>query len=362
MSTRVKNAVTATKHHCNLKAYVHPVHSNAKSKVSAFDNASNSSLPPLTPNQVLSAYSTSKYSPNGKGTSIAIIVAYNYPNIQSDLNDFCNTFNLPKKQLIIHNIDSSSSLSSNSWNIEACLDTQYATLMASNADIHVVFAKTDSISDFRNALIYTNTNIQPDIMSMSWGIEETTVAKYSLQSLLEDQFNDSNTFYLSASGDNLSVSYPSTSGNVIAVGGSTLVMNGNSRAGEWPWSEAGNSGGGKGISCIFPRPAYQINANSSPFKMAPDISLIANTPNQAGVMVCNSGNVIGVGGTSLSCPLLAGIIATGISYRNAGKKPALTQSTLLTSLYNMIQPDSPCSPLEGVGAVNQKFISYLQTI
>jgi len=368
---KAKNAITRSKHHQTVKQMTSS-HSNSHSlsappprpnqRTSAFDSTSNSSSSssstPLTPQQVLAAYGGT---PDGKGQSIAIVVAYNYPNVQQDLDDFCTAFNLPKKQLIIHNV-SANSTPSDSWAIEANLDTQYATLMAPNADIHVIFAASDAVSDLRDAVILANS-LKPNIISMSWGIDETVVAQYSLQSLLEDQFSSGDaSFYLAASGDNLSVSYPSTSNNVIAVGGTTLVMNGLSRAGEYPWSEAGDSGGGKGISQIFSRPSYQVNCNSSQFKMAPDVSLVANTPTQSGVMVCHNGNVLGVGGTSLSCPLLAGLIATSLSVRAKSSKTPLTQTGLLNYIYSFVQPNSPCSPLEGPGAVNNNFLSYLNSL
>jgi subtilase family serine protease len=359
---KVKNAITGSKHHQTVKQMTSsglaPAPPRPKTgKVSAFDAATSGSSTPLTPQQVLAAYGGT---PDGKGQSIAIVVAYNYPSVQQDLNDFCTAFSLPQKQLIIHNV-SANSAPNDSWAIEANLDTQYATLMAPNADIHVVFAASDAVSDLRDAVILANS-LKPNIISMSWGIDETVVAQYSLQSLLEDQFSSGASFYLAASGDNLSVSYPSTSNNVVAVGGTTLVMNGLSRAGEYPWSEAGDSGGGKGISQLFPRPSYQANCNSSQYKMAPDVSLVANTPAQSGVMVCHSGNILGVGGTSLSCPLLAGLIATSLSVRAKSSKTPLTQSGLLNYIYSFIQPNSPCSPLEGPGAVNNKFLSYLNSL
>ena len=67
--------------------------------------------------------------------------------------------------------------------MEACLDTQYLTLLAPNAEVHVVFANSALMSDLRAAIVYVNSTVKPDIVSMSWGIDEDTIGRYQLNSL-----------------------------------------------------------------------------------------------------------------------------------------------------------------------------------
>ena len=312
---------------------------------------------PYTPQQVLGAY-TSTLPSNGAGKTIAIVVAYNYTGLQQDLNTFCSLAKIPQKQLVIHYVDKITPYD-DGWAIEANLDSQYATLLAPNANIHVIFSASDSTTDLRNALILANT-LKPDIISMSWGIDETVVAEYSLQHIFEDQFTNPSTFYLAASGDGLVVSYPSSSNSVLSVGGTTLNMNGTKRNGEYPWADPDASGSGEGLSILFPKPAYQNNTNSSTQRMTPDVSLIANTPSENGVMVVHKGEIYGVGGTSLATPLFAGIVASSLGYRTSSTQ--LSQQKLLTSLYSSIQPNLASVPLLGIGAINQSIIPYIKGI
>jgi kumamolisin len=235
--------------------------------------------------------------------------------------------------------------------------------MAPNAEIHVVFAVSSSVSDLRNALILANT-LNVDVISNSWGIDEDTVAQYQLQFFFEDQFTNKKTFYLASSGDAFSVSYPSSSSNVVSIGGTTLDMSGMSRTGEFPWAEADGTCAGKGISSIFKRPQYQAVSNGSPNRMIPDLSLIANTSDEIGVMVVHQGYIYGVAGTSLSCPLFAGMLASGLSIRDTKKPNAkhLTQSDLLTNLYSLIPTNRPFTSLECLGRINETFIGYVSSI
>jgi subtilase family serine protease len=346
---KFKPAIRGKKNHCS---------------VDAFDAAARYTSPsPYTPQQVQAAY-TSSIAPNGAGKKIAIIIAFNYSGLQTDLNAFCRTFGLPQKNLIIHNM-AANTASDQGWQLEANLDTQYATLMAPNASIYVVFAKSDSYTDLIAALAYANQTIRPDIVSMSWGMDETGLTHSMLASTFEPQFSGTGataSFYLAASGDALSVSYPSTSNSVIAVGGTTLVMNGTKRAGEYSWDDPNTVGSGEGLSSIFTRPSYQTNTNSSLYRMTPDVSLISSNPSEQGVMVVHGGSIYGVSGTSLATPLFAGILASGLSARTS--TAPLTQTRLLTSIYNLIPTSTsiPFSPLQGIGAINQNIIPFIRNL
>jgi subtilase family serine protease len=240
--------------------------------------------------------------------------------------------------------------------------------MAPNAEIHVVQAASDSIQDLRQALIFANQTVKADIISQSWGIDESVVAQYNLQYLLEDQYlpgrqasGNPGSFYLAAAGDNSTLSYPASSPNNIAVGGTALDMNGLQRTGEQVWYDPGSSdgssssssiGSGKGISTIFPRPAYQATVNDSPFRMTPDLSCVADTSNGQGVVIIHNGQAYGVAGTSVSCPTLAGMLATALSARRS----PITQGLLMTKLYGGVVISSPLTPLQGLGRVNKRFI------
>src|SRR5206468_2957482 len=105
------------------------------------------------------------------------------------------------------------------------------------------------------------------------------------------------------------VSYPSSSRNVLSVGGTTLTLNANdSYRSETGW----NNFGGGGPSVFESRPPYQNGVSSvvGNGRGTPDVSMDAN-PN-TGVFVIDSlvsPSPITSGGTSASCPMWAGLVA-----------------------------------------------------
>jgi kumamolisin len=103
------------------------------------------------------------------------------------------------------------------------------------------------------------------------------------------------------------------------------------------WSDAGC-----GISNYVSKPAYQSRVNNNGKRSTPDVCALAD-PN-TGVPIYFNGNVInGVGGTSLACPLMAGMLSYFIQAA-INKKMGFTTVTsggttnmnLQTYLYNLL--------------------------
>lgn len=116
-------------------------------------------------------------------------------------------------------------------------------------------------------------------------------------------------------GNTYSLSWPATSPNVIAVGGTTLFTSNGKWARETVWNE-GLDGNGKlwastgGISAVEPRPAWQSTLSVSPKpsgRAVPDISFDA--AQSSGALVYNYGQIQQIGGTSLSSPIFVGLWA-----------------------------------------------------
>ncbi len=152
---------------------------------------------------------------------------------------------------------------------------------------------------------------------MSWGGSETSSETGS-----DSNFAHAGTLYTASSGDSgHGVIYPSSSPDVIAVGGTTLNgCSGTSCSGftsETSWSD-----GGGGISAYETIPSYQsgytgsvygaatINALTGGKRGVPDVSFVGN-PN-TGVSVYDSTAYDGqsgwwtIGGTSVGAPNWAG--------------------------------------------------------
>jgi subtilase family serine protease len=300
-------------------------------------NTLNNSIPNIPPisysgSQLIDLYSVPSVSPTGKTRKIivAIIVAFHYGYLLSDLNTYWKSPvnfgpNATPPNVIVHNLtgSNSSSKSTNSgWDQEECLDVQMICTIAPNAEIHVVEAKSDSAIDLNAAIQFAlSSNVNADIISMSWGgNDDSTNIPYN------SIFNTSrNVCFCAASGDANATTWPSVLSNCVSVGGTTLAWtptpNAPAARTEYTWPNAGC-----GYSATISTPAYQSVVNTTKNRCTPDISLIANP--QTGMYVLYAGQWYGFGGTSVSTPIFAGMLALANQQRlNAGKP-------LLTTIYN----------------------------
>lgn len=283
-----------------------------------------------TPSQIISAYglnliTTPSNKPRGYGIKIAVVGAYHYSNLQSDLNKYCSKFGLAPITLNI--VNQAGNVSNIDWALEICLDVQMINTVAPGATVYVIEAKSDSLTDISNA-INAASKLGVNIISMSFGSNE-----YQSQRSSEYLYSNSNITFIAASGDSVTASYPSTSSNVVSVGGSTLNLNpNNTRLSETTWSSAGT-----GVSLYTPKPAYQNLINNGKYRNVPDISLIAN-PDTGFTVYCSiQGGYFIVGGTSAATPLMSGIVAVCNQLRKAISKPMLTSiSTSPLCLQNYI--------------------------
>ena len=256
-----------------------------------------------SPAQIKTAYSIDSAIGTGKGKTIAVITAFGSDTITDDLNVFDTTYNLPAADLTIHN-DGAVAIDPY-WALETSMDVEWAHAIAPDAKILLVVAPTDDGEGMLDAVDYAVDN-GANIVTMSWGSDED-------QSELSDDshFAKSGVIFLASAGDDgAGAIYPATSPYVISVGGTTLDLDSSGkRISETGWS---SSGGGK--SLYESAPAWQDNFGaSSDTRATPDVSAIADPENGASVYCSatvdrDSGWFV-MGGTSLSAPVWAGIIA-----------------------------------------------------
>lgn len=115
-------------------------------------------------------------------------------------------------------------------------------------------------------------------------------------------------------GSTYSVSWPASSPNVIAVGGTTLyTTSGGAWSNETVWNE-GLDGNGKlwatggGFSSFESKPSWQSVVTGTPGqRLLPDISFDA--AQSTGAMIYNYGQLQQIGGTSLASPIFVGLWA-----------------------------------------------------
>jgi kumamolisin len=230
------------------------------------------------------------------------------------------------------------------WTLEESLDIEWAHAMAPDATLYLVEAQSNLYTDLLCAVNVAGTLVSAaggGEVSMSWGGGE-----FPLVTSWDQVFTAPNVVYLASSGDGPYVSWPSSSPNVISVGGTTLSTN--AITGQFESESAWEYTGG-GASIVEPRPSYQngIAGIVGAYRGTPDVSSDAN-PN-TGVWVWDS-QTAGfpawwiVGGTSVSSPTWAGIMnAQGVTYPSS--------QAALTHLYG--NQDDPHDVTRGACGVYQ---------
>ena len=165
-------------------ASVLPV-SNGKSNVAMPLAPSSPPSNALTPQQILTAYGINSIVGNGAGQTIAIVNAYDDPNIVSDLQTFDAQFNLPACNFTKINQDGiagdyPTAAGSSGWSVEIALDVEWAALIAPGASIVLVEANSPSIDDLLTAVNTAASYAGVSVVSMSWGADESSLGNMSV--------------------------------------------------------------------------------------------------------------------------------------------------------------------------------------
>lgn len=289
--------------------------------------------------------------PYGGSRAIAVVDAYDDPNAVSDLNNFIAQFALaPAKFHVVYAAGTNPGLDpTGGWELEESLDVQYAHAMAPDAELFLVEAASQSIPDLISAELVASKLVAKaggGEVSNSWGFSE-----FSNELTLDYAFIKPGVVFFAASGDSPGTIWPSVSPNVVAVGGTSTNRDPN--AGNFLYEGAWNIAGG-GPSEVVPRPAYQngIASIAGPARVTPDISADAN-PN-TGVWILDTnlyedepGGWFIVGGTSVSSPVMAGVVnAAGSFHRSSAKELSVIYSSGFVLGFNDVQADN-CGPYGG---------------
>jgi subtilase family serine protease len=268
----------------------------------------------LSPSQVKSAYGFPTSLTAGAGETIAIVDAYDDPTAEADLNTFSTGagFGLPACTTAngcFRKIDQNGGTryprADGGWALEISLDVQWAHAIAPGAKILLVEAASNSFTNLMAAEDYAKSHAQ--YVSNSWG-----GAEFSGEASYDGHFAQPGVSFFVAAGDNgTPAEYPSSSPNVISVGGTTLHFD---RSGAFT-GETGWSSGGGGCSQYETAPAAQSgfsgygNVPCLGNRATPDVALDADPA--SGVSVYDSTKTQGqtgwfvVGGTSASSPMMA---------------------------------------------------------
>ncbi|HLI51248.1 MAG TPA: IPT/TIG domain-containing protein, partial [Thermomicrobiaceae bacterium] len=279
------------------------------------------------PSYLQSAYNLTSLSQSaGVGQTVAIVDAYDDPNVASDLNYYRQYFGLPACtsgngcfSKINQNGGTSYPAGNSGWAVEISLDVDMVSAICPNCHILLVEANSNSFTNLLKA-VDTAVNSGAKYVSMSWaGSDSSGDASY------DSHFDKSGIAFTAASGDSgYGAEYPAASPYVTSVGGTTLnqlTNTGTRDATETAWSlttskNGTKSGTGSGCSTYEPQPAWQsgtgsaCTVNGTAHRSENDVAAVAdpNTPVQVYDTYGESGSLL-VGGTSAATPIIASVYA-----------------------------------------------------
>lgn len=277
------------------------------------------------PVQIKSAYKLTGLSAAGR--TVAIVDAFDDPKAESDLAVYRSTYGLPPcttangcfKKLNQNGAASPLPATDYGWAEEISLDLDAVSAACPDCKILLVEANSATTADLMKAV---DAAARPGVVAISnsyGAAEDSTILA------ADAHLNHPGIAVTASSGDSgFGVSWPASSANVTAVGGTTLTAAANARG----WSETAWSGSGSGCSTLEPKPAWQHDAGCAKRTVA-DVS--ADADPASGLAVYDTANSCGssslcdllirfglvqgldgwaqVGGTSLSSPLIAAVYA-----------------------------------------------------
>jgi subtilase family serine protease len=353
-----------------------------------------------TPKQLQTAYGETPLLASGvtgKGVTVAITDAYAAPTIVKDLAIYSKHYGLPQmkpgqfSQILPTSYSDVDECGGNGWYGEETLDVDAVHSMAPGAKI-VYVGGSNCLEGLDNAWAETIDNHVADIVTNSWSdgtddislLGEATVdfyTEFSLEAALTGitvNFSSGDDGDSTAGGTDLAaktVGFPADVPYVTGVGGTNIQIGKNGqRIAEYAWQTAYsqlsasgtsweapvyNSGGGGGTSVLYAQPFYQRGVvpasmseyfSKTPARTVPDISMDGDP---------NSGLIVGetqvftdgtyydeyrIGGTSLSSPLLAGVIAVAdqFSHHSLGFiNPLYYKLAGSKAIYDTVAPKKP---------------------
>ena len=268
----------------------------------------------LSPGTIEGVYGYTSASTAGFGQTIALVDAFNDPDAASDLNEFSAQYGLPTEctggssppscfefRQVNQTGGSSLPTTNSGWDLEISLDIEWAHALAPAASILLVEATNNYTPNLLTAEQYAADNAE--YVSNSWGSPEFTG-----ETSYDSYFTQPGVSFFAAAGDSGGhVEWPSSSPDVISVGGTSLRFNSwGNLVRETAWSH-----GGGGCSSYETANTYQLTGSVScaGMRATPDLALDAN-PN-SGVSVYDSvpcedhSGWFTIGGTSASTVMVA---------------------------------------------------------
>jgi len=273
------------------------------------------------PVQLRAAYGVSALATTDPSTTqtVGIVDAYNDPHLASDLAAYRSNYGLPActtasgcLRVVSETGSTRLPVGSTAWGLETSLDAEMVSAICPRCHIAVVEASSATYADL-GAAENEAVRLGAHVVSNSWGgTDSSHDATYDSQ-----YFNHPGVAIVAATGDSGYAAgpiYPSSSPDVIAVGGTTLTPAAGTARG---YTETAWSGGGSGCSGFEPMPVWQAAlpnavAACGTRRAVADVSADANPA--TGAAVFDTYGYPGwypgmIGGTSLATPIVGAIYA-----------------------------------------------------
>jgi subtilase family serine protease len=320
---------------------------------------------------------------DGTGVSIAIVDAWQSPTLLADAQTYFAQndpdYPLSAAQFSAQMAPGTAQPPDTGWYDEQSLDVEAAHAMAPGAKIVYVGSQSSDDQDIVAALNLIITQRLANIVSNSYGSPELAEPQnYVVWENIAQQAGLKGVGLYFSSGDDgdeaanlgfVSADFPASLATVTAVGGTSLALGsmgeivfetgwesgrsafqvpmgdggadaGPSDAGVAVWDPpapgAFRFGSGGGRSAIFPQPDYQAkvvppaisNASVAAARVTPDVAMVGDpvTGFIIGETVDGTYTEYPIGGTSLSCPLFAGVMA--VAQQHAGHRLGFANPTL----------------------------------
>jgi subtilase family serine protease len=203
-----------------------------------------------TPAQIRAAYGINNLSLDGTGQTIAIVDAYDDPGIYQALDTFDSQFGLtttgstlyqqygPASSFLtvlnqqgqatgLPGTDPAGAGNAN-WEMAEALDVEWVHAIAPGAKIVLVEANSQALSDLMSGVATAASQPGVSVVSMSWGFAEGVDVTSSEEALYDSTFATPGVTFVASTGDYGAADpeYPAFSPNVVAVGGTSLTLNG----------------------------------------------------------------------------------------------------------------------------------------
>jgi len=262
------------------------------------------------PTQFHTAYGLPTTISTAGAKTIAIVDAYDDPNIASDLGAYDTQYGLPALgaypaspwfRKVNQTGGASPPAGDSGWGLEISLDVETAHEICQNCNILLVEANSASYANL-GAAENEAAGLGASVISNSYGGGDSS-ADTAYDSLY---YNHPGVVVTASTGDSgYGVEYPASSPDVVAVGGTTLNLGAdNSYGSETAWVD-----GGSGCSAYEAKPSWQHDTGCAHRTVA-DVSADADPNTGAAVYdTYGYGGWLQVGGTSLASPLVASVYA-----------------------------------------------------